>query len=93
MRIIHPCNNKPKNLLIYYNFFTKTDQKLFIHLNFRIVFQGIKKYLFPEHLIFRISDDIKEDHLCRCQISEREKQDSLGTKLVVKFKESDMWEN
>ena len=42
--------------------------------------------MFPEHLIFLISDDIKEDHLCRCQISEREKQDSLGMKLVVKYK-------
>ena len=82
-----------KKLFIYYNFFTKTDQKLFIHLNFRIVFRGIKKNLFPEHLIFLVSDDIKEDHLCRCQISEREKQNSLGTKLVVKYKGSIMWEN
>ena len=83
----------PKKLFIYHNFFTKTDQKLFIHLNFCIVFREIKKKLFPEHLIFQIFDDIKEDHLSCCQISEREKQDTLVTKLVVKYKGSIMWEN
>ena len=66
---------------------------LFTHLNFRIVFQGSKINLFPEHLVFLISDDIKEDHPRRCQISESEKQDALGTTLVVKYKESIIWEN
>ena len=32
-----------KELFIYHNYFTKTDQKLFIHLNFCIVFREIKK--------------------------------------------------
>ena len=45
-----------------------------------------KTILFPEHLAFLISDDIKEDHTCRCPISEREKQDPLGMTLVVKVK-------
>ena len=65
----------------------------FIYVNFRIVFQGSKTNLFPEHLVFLVSDDIKEDHLRHCSISEREKQDSLGKKLVVKYKGSIIWEN
>ena len=32
-------------------------------------------------------------HIRSCQISEREKQDPLGTKLVVKYKGSIIWEN
>ena len=54
---------------------------LFIPLNFRIVFRGSKTALFTEHLFFLISDDIKENHIRHCPISEREKQYSLGTKL------------
>ena len=54
---------------------------LFVHLIFRKVFRGSKTDLFPEHLFFLISNDIKENHIPHCMISEREKQDSLGTKL------------
>ena len=49
--------------------------------------------LFPGHLAFLISDDIKEDHLYHCPLSEREKQGFLGTLLVVKYKRSIIWEN
>ena len=48
-----------------------------MHLNFGIVFRGSKTNLFPDHLVFLISDDIKEDHFRRCPKSEREMQDSL----------------
>ena len=64
-----------------------------MHLNFHIVFPGNKTNLFPEHLVFLISDDIKEDHLRCCPMSEREKQDHMGAKLVVKYKRSIIWEN
>ena len=43
--------------------------------------------------MFLISDDIKKDHLCRCQISERDKQESLGIKLIVKDRRFIIWEN
>ena len=43
-----------------------------------------KTKLFQEHFVFLISDDIKKDHLRRCPLSEREKQDPLWTKLAVK---------
>ena len=43
--------------------------------------------MFPEHFVFLISDDIKEDHIRCCLIAEREKQNPLGTKLVVKVKD------
>ena len=52
-----------------------------------------KTNFFLEHLLFLISDDIKEDHLRHFPTSEREKQDSLGTKLVVKYKGFIIWEN
>ena len=83
MKFIYPCSNKPKKIVHVLQLSTKTDEKLFICLNICTVFRGIKRNLFPEYFIFLILD---EDHLCRWQISEREKQDSLGTKLVVKFK-------
>ena len=50
---------------------------LFVPLIFRKVFRGSKTDLF----LFLISNDIKENHIRHCTISEREKQDSLGTKL------------
>ena len=42
-----------------------------------------------------MSDDIKEDHIHCSPISEREKEDPLGTKLIVKvkFKGSIIWGN
>ena len=40
--------------------------------------------MFPEHFVFLISDDIKEDHIRCCLIAEREKQNFLRAKLVVK---------
>ena len=40
--------------------------------------------MFPEHFVFLISDDIKEDHIRCCLIAEREKQNLLRVKLVVK---------
>ena len=46
-----------------------------------------------EHLVFLLSDYIKEEHLRRFQISEREKQDPLVTTLVVKCKGSIIWKN
>ena len=44
--------------------------------------------MFPDHVVFLVSDDIKDDHLRRWPISEGEKQDPMGTKLEVKFKGS-----
>ena len=66
-----------------------------MHLNFRIIFRESKTNFFPEHLVFLTSGDIEEDHIRRCPISEREKQDPPGTKMVVKVKHkgSTMWEN
>ena len=61
---------------------------LFIHLNFQIVFRGSKTNLLPHHLIFLVSDDIKENHRRRCSIPEREEQDSTRKKLVVRYKGS-----
>ena len=68
---------------------------MFIQLNFRLVFRGSKTNVFPERFVFLISDDIKEDHIRCCLIAEREKQNPLGTKLVVivKDKRSIIWEN
>ena len=43
--------------------------------------------MFQEHFVFLISDDIKEDHIRCCLIAEREKQNPVGTKLVVKVKD------
>ena len=43
--------------------------------------------MFPEHLVFLISVDTKEDHIRCCLIAEREKQNPLGTKLVVKTRD------
>ena len=40
--------------------------------------------MFPEHFVFLISGDTKEDHIRCCLIAEREKQNPLGTNLVVK---------
>ena len=40
--------------------------------------------MFPEHFVFLILDDIKEDHIRCCLIAEREKQNLLRVKLVVK---------
>ena len=57
-----------------------------MHLNFRIVFRGSKTNMFPEHLVFLMSDNIKDDHLRRCPITDREK-------LAVKCKGSLIWEN
>ena len=57
-----------------------------MHLNFRIVFRGSKTNMFPEHLVFLISDNIKDDHLRPCPITDREK-------LAVKCKGSLIWEN
>ena len=51
-----------------------------------MVFHGSKTNLFPVHLAFLISGDINEDHIHRCLIPEREKQNLLGTKLVVQVK-------
>ena len=64
-------------------------------LNFRLVFRGSKANLFPEYFVFVISDDIKEDHIRCCLIAEREMQNSLGTKLLVKVKDkrSSIWES
>ena len=36
------------------------------------------------HFVLLILDDIKEDDICCCLIAEKEKQNPLGTKLVVK---------
>ena len=68
---------------------------MFIQLNFRLVFRGSKTNVFPERFVFLISDDIKEDHIRCFLIAEREKQNPLGTKLVVivKDKRSIIWEN
>ena len=60
-----------QKLFIHYNF----SLQVIHHLNFRIVFRGSKTNLFPEHLVFLISDHIREDHLRRFPISERETQD------------------
>ena len=46
-----------------------------MHLNFCGVSQGSKTNLFPKHLVFLISGDIKENHVRHCPIPEREKQD------------------
>ena len=43
--------------------------------------------MFTEHFVFLISDYIKEDHIRCCLIAEREEQNPLGTKLVVKVKD------
>ena len=40
--------------------------------------------MFPEHFVFLISDDIKEDHIHGCLIAKREKENLLRAKLVVK---------
>ena len=40
--------------------------------------------MFPEHFVFLISDDIKEDDIRCCLIAEKEKENPLRTKLVVK---------
>ena len=40
--------------------------------------------MFPEHFLFLISDDIKEDDIRCCLIVEKQNQNPLGTKLVVK---------
>ena len=51
--------------------------------------------MFPEYLVFLISDDIKEDHIRRFLKPETEKQNPLGSELVVKvkYKGSIIWEN
>ena len=49
-----------------------------------------KTNLFPEHFVFLISDDIKEDHIRCCLIVGREKRNPLGAKLVVKLKTRDL---
>ena len=72
------------------------QKKLFIYLNFRIVFRGSKTKLFQEHLVFLISDDIKKGHLRRCQLSEREKEDCLGLRksqpLEIKAERTSQWQ-
>ena len=66
-----------------------------MHLDFHIVFRQSKTDLFLEHFAFLILDDIEVDHICRYPTSEKEKQDPLGTKLVVKdkYKGSIVWDD
>ena len=79
-----------KNYEILFTLVTTNQKKLFIYHNF---FTKTDQKLFI-HLNFCIVfREIKGDHLSCCQISEREKQDTLVMKLVVKYKGSIMWEN
>ena len=73
-----------KKLFIYYNFLLKVVHT--IKLLFSIS-REFPELLFPEHFIFLISDDIKEHHIRCCLIGEREKQNPLGMRLVVKVKD------